>query len=143
MARRIAANDGAPADTTNIGSVIVRSAATLEVSAPSLAISGTTIIRNRGTLSGQSSPGFDVNGMELGANTVMMAESSIEGDIGNNAGTLNAQGTIFGTLANSTPARPTALPIWFTSAISTTTARSTSSGRLLPHRRSDQQRRQR
>ena len=99
---RIAANDGAPTDTTNIGSVIVRSAATLEVSAPSLAISGTTIIRNRGTLSGPSSPGFDVNGMELGANTVMMAESSIEGDIGNNAGTLNAQGTIFGTLANGT-----------------------------------------
>ena len=101
---RINANGIAPTDTTTMESVIVRSGATIEVSAPSMAISGTTLIRNRGTLSGPSDPDQFVAGVALGANTVMMAESAIEGDIDNLVGTLNAQGTIFGMLANGSTA---------------------------------------
>ncbi|MEE3002258.1 MAG: dockerin type I domain-containing protein [Planctomycetota bacterium] len=81
-----------------IGMVIVRTDSTLEVSATyGSDFEGTTIIRNRGVLSGYASAG---SGIDNQGTMHMMEGASLESDGAINTGTLNAQGTIIGDLSN-------------------------------------------
>jgi hypothetical protein len=81
------------------GMVTVRTDSTLEVSATNGSdFEGTTVIRNRGVLSGYADSGY---GIDNSGTMHMMDGASLECDGAQNTGTLNAQGTIIGNLANA------------------------------------------
>ena len=94
---RIEADDFLEFDAS--GMVTVRTGSTLEVSALGGSdFEGTTIIRNGGVLSGYAAGGF---GVENSGTMYMMDGATLECDDAQNSGTINAQGTVIGNLANT------------------------------------------